>query len=94
MRLVLSLVAVVIACGPTARPQHSASPRRCAGHREHLDLRVGQPSVASEGIRVTLSGTSHDDYDDGRFEDWAHLAFERGDRRLDVALSLYALSRR
>jgi hypothetical protein len=43
---------------------------------------------------VTLSGTSHDDYDDGRFEDWAHLAFERGDRRLDVALSLYALSRR
>ncbi len=55
-----------------------------------LDIPVGGRRTSPSGLSVQYQGTSHDQYDDGRFEVLAHLVFRRGNdeaQRMPSALS-------
>jgi hypothetical protein len=65
-------------------------PNRCplAANFETLRVPVTKSAVTQTGLEVTFAGISHDDHDDGRFDDIASFRFRRGAEHDERLLSL------
>jgi hypothetical protein len=53
-------------------------------------LVAGQTIETATGVAVTFVGTGHDDFGDGRFDDWVSLQFRRDGSVEDRMVSLHA----
>ena len=52
-------------------------------------MKSGQVKQTPTGIEVTFVGQGHDDFDDGRFDDWVALRFRRGNEKAERMVSVY-----
>ena len=104
----LLAVWAVLACAqrPTApeprspRPQPSSAPAEprsngCDTTKSALQvtLKRGRPSATPTGIEATFVGAGHDDFADGRFDDWVEVRFQRGGEVTSRIVSLYGQRR-
>ncbi len=85
----LALGMVALACAacsgselaprPTATATATgAAPCAPASRPERLVIAAGRTVSTRSGLEITFRGTSHDDFDDGRFDVTAALHFRRG----------------
>lgn len=100
---VFALLATALACGPSPAPASSgagrasvvpSSPRssaRCDTSKSALavTLEAKHPVATPAGIEVTFVGAGHDDFADGRFDDWVEVRFRRGDESISRIMSVY-----
>ena len=85
------------ASGPDAAPASgppAAAPGPCsepAAGAERLTLEPRGTATARDGLAVTFAGSGHDDFEDGRFDEWAQLVFRAGGAEEQRLVSLLAL---
>jgi hypothetical protein len=98
MRLALVvIVAALAACGGTSpRPSSSgqtavASPE-CRTDLSALvvTLALQKSAATPTGVTIAYVGAGHDDFDDGRFDDWVELRFTRAGKTEARMVSVYA----
>jgi hypothetical protein len=89
--------ALWVGCGGPARPAPSTVDRTegapaCETDQSQLKvmLHPGQAMHTPVGVDVTFVGSGHDDFDDGRFDDWVSLRFQIGDEVIERMVSVHA----
>jgi hypothetical protein len=94
------LVAALAACGgtsprPSSSGQTAVTSTECRTDRSVLVVTVAlrESAATPTGVTIAYVGEGHDDFDDGRFDDWVELQFTRAGKTEARMVSVYAPAR-